>query len=138
MTNIFLFVDFFLGRHLMVYVRAWQNVMNDILFEMFGMNAFRFNTYIIASLVIFFFQLNDDLNTIVDIPNALLDTKALEEAANSLSDDLKHIRSIIYDFFFMFGERYQMWNHVMSCYIGRWQERRIQAEQKHFAPNQKR
>lgn len=41
-------------------------------------------------------------------------------------------------FFAFYGNSYQMWNHVISAHIGRWQERRIQPEQKHFPPTQQR
>lgn len=35
-------------------------------------------------------------------------------------------------FFEFYGNRYQMWNHVISAHIGQWQERRVQASQTYF------
>lgn len=36
------------------------------------------------------------------------------------------------EFFALYGNSYQIWNHVISAHIGRWQERRVQASQTHF------
>lgn len=61
-----------------------------------------------------------------------------EDARNDLPNDMARFLDYLYDFFYMYGERYQKWNHVMSCHLGRWQERRIQPEQRSFTTNQKR
>lgn len=117
------------GRNLIEYILAWQNAVNGILNESF---AFRFNTYTIAILVIFFMQVNYEM----PLRSELADAK--KKPGASLKKDIKNIDKMLADFFYFYSNRYQVWNHVISVNIGRWQERRIQDQQKHFLPDQKR
>lgn len=88
--------------------------------------------------MIFFLQLEYNVKVIGQLNTILMDTKSLENAKNSLDDDLSRFRKMLHEFFYLFGARYQMWNHVMSCYVGRWQERRVQSQQRNFSESQKR
>lgn len=77
-----------------------------------------------------------NLQEIVAIRSSPEETAKKAEA--SLKKDLAIFDKILADFFWFYGQRYQIWNHVISLNIGRWQERRIQDQQKWFLPNQKR
>lgn len=62
---------------------------------------------------------------------------AEQTSAQVCSADLD-FKTVLEEFFFFYGNRYQIWNHVISIHIGRWQERRLQPEQKSFTPAQQR
>lgn len=117
---------------MITYIRAWQNIINGNAFQMNGSIAFEFNTYIISALVIFYLQLYQKLKTIDEIEMTAITTVQVHE------NDKDRFLDYLYDFFYMYGERYQKWNHVISCHIGRWQERRIQPEQRAFNLSQRR
>lgn len=118
-------------------ISAWQNALNSI-YDENGAVAFQFNTYMISALVIFFMQVNYDVPTIQDVASYRLKPEAMKKANASLKKDLECFDKILSDFFYFYGNRYQIWNHVISLNIGRWQERRIQDQQRWFLPNQKR
>lgn len=127
-----------LGRNLITYIRAWQNIVNRNALQTTGSVAFEFNTYIISLLVIFYLQLHQKLKTIDEIQSTVTNAQNHEDVRNDVANDMARFLDYLYDFFFMYGERYQKWNHVMSCHLGRWQERRTQPEQRAFTLNQKR
>lgn len=83
-------------------------------------------------------QVNYEIPVISEIAAIRSNADAMKKATASFKKDLKNIDKILADFFWFYGQRYQIWNHVISLNIGRWQERRIQDQQKHFLPNQKR
>lgn len=133
------FYDLFvlLGRQLIGYIRAWQNVINNLA-KQNGSSAFTFNTYIISVLVIFFLQMNYDLPTINDI-TILMGNGQSESIPNPKSfEDKKHFNRILSDFFHFYGSRYEINNHLISVCVGRWQEQRLTGQQKHFTVEQKR
>lgn len=132
-----IFQFFLTGRNLIECIVAWQNALNSTLAPN-GANAFQFNTYMISVLVIFFMQVNYDIPVIKDITSVRSNQDAIKKVAASLKKDLDNFDKMLSDFFWFYGQRYQIWNHVISLNIGRWQERRIQDQQKFFMPNQKR
>lgn len=83
-------------------------------------------------------QVNYEVPTTQEISSIRSDVSMIEKAELSISKDLAIFDKMLADFFWFYGQRYQIWNHVISLSIGRWQERRIQDQQKHFLPNQKR
>lgn len=103
-----------------------------------GLTMFGFNTYIIAILVIFFMQVNYDVPTIQELASMRPNADAIKKSNASLHKDVDSLDKLLVDFFYFYGNRYQIWNHVISLNIGRWQERRTQDQQKWFLPNQKR
>lgn len=129
--------SFHLGRYLIEYVLAWQNAINATL-DQNELSAFQFNAYIISALVIFFMQVNYDTPVISEITTTRSNSDAMKKASASFKKDMASIDKILTDFLWFYGQRYQIWNHVISLHIGRWQERRIQDQQKHFEPSQKR
>lgn len=126
-----------LGRNLIEYVLAWQHAINGILAQNES-SVFQLNTYIISVLVIFFMQVNYDVPVISEMATVRSNSDAMKKAGALAKKDLANIDKLLADFFWFYGQRYQIWNHVISLNIGRWQERRIQDQQKHYMPNQKR
>lgn len=118
-------------------ILAWRNALNITLAPT-GTVAFQFNTYIISVLVIFFMQVNYEVPIVQEINSIRSNAEAMKKVESSLKKDLNIFDKMLADFFWFYGQRYQIWNHVISLSIGRWQERRIQDQQKHFLPNQKR
>lgn len=105
------------GRFLITYIIAWQTVLNKS-----EPQQFHFNTYIISVLVIFFLQMDHNVPTVDNIMNF----------TSNPNSKCKNFKALPRQFFELYGNRYQMCNHVISAHIGQWQERRVQAEQKHF------
>lgn len=116
---------------------AWQNALKTILSQT-NANMFHFNSYIISILVIFFMQVNYDVPIAPDVHAMRSNSESLTKVKKSVQKDFAILDKILADFFWFYGQRYQIWNHVISLNIGRWQERRIQDQQKSFQPNQKR
>lgn len=92
----------------------------------------------VSILVIFFMQVNYEVPAISEVAATRSSSDAMKKVHASFKKDLSNIDKMLADFFWFYGQRYQIWNHVLSLHIGRWQERRIQDQQKHFLPNQKR
>lgn len=124
----------FPGRQLIAYVRAWQTVINGIPARN-GKVAFLFNTYTIATLVIFFLQMNYKMPTVAD---AAILAANIKPSTVISPDDQKLFDKMLSDFFHFYGSRYEINNHLISARIGRWQEQRLTGQQKHFTPEQKR
>lgn len=118
--------DVFLGNFLITYIRTWQIFMNRLCIA-----RFEFNTYIVSILVIFFLQVEFGEDSFPTVDELL-------QANASVNSNISNFRPILRQFFYFYGHRYQMWNHIISINIGRWQERRVQAEQRCFSPAQQR
>lgn len=101
----------------------WQSVLIQM-----GIACFEFNTYIISVLVIFFLQTNHKFPTVDQILSN----------SSPIVSNISDFKPFLREFFEFYGNRYQIWNHVISAHIGRWQEKRIQPEQIHFTPIQQR
>lgn len=125
-----------IGRQLIAYVRAWQNVVNDLAMQ-HGNTAFQFNTYIISVLVIFFLQVNYGIPVVSDAP-ILVGSINTVQASQSIVDETKDFDRMLNEFFHFYGTRYEINNHLISARIGRWQEIRLAGQQKHFSAEQKR
>lgn len=83
-------------------------------------------------------QVNYDVPIIQEIATFRTSQETTKKPTTSSKKDAESFEKILADFFWFYGQRYQIWNHVISLNIGRWQERRIQDQQKWFLPNQKR
>lgn len=118
------------------YIQSWQQVVNTLAAER-GSTTFKFNTYTITVLVIFFLQMNYGLPAIGDIAVAI-EQKKFDTTAKSLAEKTKDLNNMLADFFHFYGGRYEINNHLISTWIGRWQEQRLHGQQKHFTPEQKR
>lgn len=125
-----------IGHQLIAYVRAWQNVVNDLAMQ-HGNTAFQFNTYIISVLVIFFLQVNYGIPVVCDA-SILVGSFNTVQASQSIVDETKDFDRMLNEFFHFYGTRYEINNHLISARIGRWQEIRLAGQQKHFSAEQKR
>lgn len=101
--------------------------------------AVQFNTYVIAVLVIFFLQMNYGLPA----SSGILVTSEEKTTADKINtkssaEQTKDLNKMLADFFHFYGGRYEINNHLISTWIGRWQEQRLTGQQKHFTPEQKR
>lgn len=115
---------FAVGNDLIMFVRIWQDFFNQK-----GIAHFRFNTYTISVLVIFFLQM--EFKASFPPIETLLTTTA------KINSNISDFKTVLRQFFHFYGNRYQIWNHVISINIGQWQERRLQA-QKNFSLAKKR
>ena len=110
------------------YVKAWQSVINEAASKI-GLVAFNMNSYIIAVLVIFYLQLNHALPTVIDLPSAT--AKGTEfSPKNKLGQFVK-------EFFDFYGKIFEPNSHLISLYVGRWQQK-TNSGQKNFTAGQKR
>lgn len=126
--------NFFTGFHLIAYVKSWLNILNDIAAKE-GTTAFRFNTYIIAVLVVFFLQMNHNFPKLRELPSSQTDGIASVFVPKIDKERLKHI---VEGFFEFYGKKYQFTNMLISPNIGRWQERQQPAQQTKLTSEQKR
>lgn len=74
---------------------------------------FEFNTYIISVLVIFFLQMNHNFPTI-------------KETSINVCSTISNFKNALKEFFYFYGNHYQIRNHVISTQIGRWQQQHKQ------------
>lgn len=115
------------GKSLIGYVRAWQNVLNDVAAK-HGLVAFHFNTYIISVLVIFYLQLKHKLPKI----------KELSSNKAQLPGGLK-LGQLIEGFFSFYGKTFESGAHLISVNVGKWEQKNQSGQKQiHFNPEQKR
>lgn len=105
-----------LGYHLIAYIRSWQNVLNELMAQK-GLHAFRFNTYIISVLVIFFLQVNHNSPKLRYSPSSQI--KFIDHLPKVDKYDLKRV---IVQFFEFYGKIYAA-QDVISVNTGRWEDR---------------
>lgn len=115
----------FPGKFLITYVKIWQNNLYQA-----DIAHFQFNTYIVSVLVIFFLQMEFGEASFPPV-DRLLTTSA------NVQSNISDFKPVLRQFFYFYGNRYQICNHVISINIGQWQERRLQAIQ-NFSPAQNR
>lgn len=113
---------------MIAYIRAWQNalsehVSNDVLM------AFNMNSYIIAVLVIFYLQVNHDVPTVTELRSTV--EKGIKFSAK------QSFGTFLKEFFEFYGKTYETKMHLISVFIGKWQQKQL-GEQKHFTAEQKR
>lgn len=116
----------------MAYIKSWQNALNEAALQK-GLKAFQFNSYIISVFVIFFLQIKKNFPKLKDLPASR--SKCIERVEAVKNESMKQA---IAQFLEFYGMRYEINNHLISVNIGRWQERRLHAQQTSFTPEQKR
>lgn len=104
------------GYHLIALIRSWQNIFNELMAPK-GLHAFRFNTYIISVLVIFFLQVNYNLPKLAHLPSSGIEF--IDHLPKFNKNDLK--RAIV-QFFEFYGKIYAL-EDVISVHNGRWVDR---------------
>ena len=103
----------------MAYIRSWQDALNKAAAPN-GLYAFRFNTYIIAALVIFFLQVKQKFPKMANVP--MSSAKFIDHVPHI---DRVGLKQTVGQFFEFYGSQYQMANHIISANIGEWQNRQI-------------
>lgn len=126
-----------LGRHLIGYIKSWQYVVSTLAAQR-DTTTFQFNTYVISVLVIFFLQMNYGLPAVSGILVTSEEKRTDKTSTKSTAEQTKDLNKMLADFFHFYGGRYEINNHLISTWIGRWQEQRLTGQQKHFTPEQKR
>lgn len=121
-----------IGHHLIAYVRAWQNSLNETAAQN-GLHAFQFNTYIISILVIFFLQLHHAFPKLADLPSC--EVKSIDFIPQI---DQEKFKKLAHQFFEFYGKYYEINCKVISVDVGRWQNRELHSNQTNFTLAQKR
>lgn len=124
----------FIGYHLIAYIRGWQNALNEAVVENGSHFVFRFNTYIISVLVIFYLQLNQKFPTLPDVPSSHI--KSMDRVPQSV--DKEYLKRLVSEFFEFYGKKYELKNQLISVNIGRWQDPLLETKKTNFTPEQKR
>lgn len=124
----------FTGYHLIAYIRAWQNALNEAAIEKGAHFTFRFNTYIISILVIFYLQMNQNFPKSVDVPATRV--KCIDRVPQKV--DKEYLKRSISEFFAFYGKKYELKNQLISVNIGRWQDPELEVKKTNFTSEQKR
>lgn len=122
------------GYHLIAYVRAWTNALNESVVEKGAQFSFRFNTYIISVLVIFYLQMNQNFPKLADVPPS--HTKCMDDVPQNV--DKKNLKRSISEFFEFYGKKYELKNQLISVNIGRWQDPQLEIKKTSFTVEQKK
>lgn len=118
---------------MIAYVRAWQNALNDMAIQKGFLFAFRFNTYIIAVLVIFYLQLNHEFPKLADVPPSAMKSIDHGSIPKVKKEELKQA---VCKFFEFYGRKYEKIK-LISLDVGRWQNAELNRQQSVFTPEQK-
>lgn len=113
---------------MIAFIRSWQNVLNEFLAQK-SQHAFRFNTYMISVLVIFFFQVNYNSPKLAYLPSS-----QMEFIDHVPMMDKMSLKRAIVQFFEFYGKIYAI-DDVIDVHSGKWQDldnRFIHSEQKRF------
>lgn len=109
-------ISYMTGYHLIAFIRCWQNVLNESL-EQRSQHAFRFNTYIISVLVIFFLQVNYNYPKLAHLPSSP-HTKSIDHLPKV---DKVRLKRAIVQFFEFYGKIYAI-QDIISVRAGRWED----------------
>lgn len=120
------------GYHLIAYIRAWQMVLDEVAKQNGHRFAFRFNTYIVSVLVIFYLQLNRNFPKL----------EVLAPSRNEFNDhvpqvDAKHLKQAVQQFFEFYGKKYEKCK-LISLNFGRWQNQKLDKKQHIISPERKK
>lgn len=121
-----------IGYHLIAYIRSWQDALNEAAAQK-GLCAFRFNTYIISVLVIFFARVNQILPKLEAVPAS--HAKFLDHVPHI---DRTQLKQAVGRFFAFYGTQYDVANLIISAHIGHLENRHDINQQTNLSPEQKR
>lgn len=112
-------------QSLIAYLVTWNDILTEIAATN-GVSVFRFNTYIISVLVIFFLQVKHGFPTI----------NSLSSAPTSIHFERTTISQIVREFFEFYGKSFEVSKKIISIHVGRWQD--LEApKQKRLSPEQR-
>lgn len=117
---------------MIAYIRCWQIALNAAA-EQNGIHAFKFNTYIISVLVIFFLQINRKFPKLSELP--VTQSTCINRIE---SVDETYLKKAIRQFFEFYGRSYDASKHLISINIGEWQERQSYDQQTDPRPEHRR
>lgn len=120
------------GHHLIAYIHSWQAALNEAAAPK-GSFLFRFNTYIISVLAVFFLQVRQKFPKLADVPSS--QAKFIDHVPHI---DRVHLKQTIGQFFEFYGNHYEIENHIISVNIGEWQNRHEISQHFTLTPEQKR
>lgn len=95
------------------FIRAWQNVLKNI-----SQDVFRFNTYTISVLVIFFLQTKNILPKPHELKDAL---EKMQQAAEQEQSETSAWNMLI-DFFEFYATQFELHKNVVDVRTGRLEE----------------
>lgn len=124
----------FSGYHLIAYVRAWLNALNEVAVVKGAHFAFRFNTYIVSVLVIFYLQMNRNFPKSADVPPS--HTTCVDCVSQNV--DKEYLKRSISEFFEFYGKKYELKNQLISVSIGHWEDPQLEIKKTNFTLEQKR
>lgn len=104
-----------IGKQLIAYVKAWQNVLNDQA-KKYGFVAFTMNTYTIAVFVIFFMELKHGIPSGVKLQ--------LKNASRKNPSTAHSLGELVSEFFTFYGSTAEFKTHQVSVNAGEWQPKR--------------
>lgn len=121
------------GHHLIAFIRAWRDTLIEAATQN-GAPTFRFNTYIISVLVIFFYQIDQKFPKVANVPSN--GTKTID---NVPPVNVNKFKAAVGQFFQFYGKIYGMDHKIISINIGRLEDRFLKHYQQiHSTPEQKR
>lgn len=121
------------GHHLIAFIRAWQDTLIQVATQN-GTPAFRFNTYIISVLVIFFYQIDQKFPKVSTVP-----PNQAKSIDNVPPVNVTKFKNAVRQFFQFYGKIYGMNHKIISINIGRLEDRFLkQYQQIHSTLEQKR
>lgn len=117
---------------MIAYIRAWQIAIEEVAIQNDHRCAFRFNTYIISVLVIFYLQLNHNFPKLATVPP----TRS-QFSGDVPQVDGKKLKHAIRQFFEFYGKKYEKCK-LISLNIGRWQNRQLDKGQHILSPERQK
>lgn len=112
----------FTGYHLIAYVRAWQIAVNEMAAQNGIRYSFRFNTYIISVLAIFFLQVKHNFPKLSDVQQS--QAKFIDFVPRMNEKERKKFQGVAEEFFVFYGRVYEKCK-LISLDMGRWQNRHL-------------
>lgn len=96
-------IQLFLGYHLVAFIRSWQNALNEVATKN-DISIFRFNTYTIAVLVIFFLQMSQTSLETIDL--SVLRSKITTDNSNDIKNRNDVLMEAVNSFFEFYTKKY--------------------------------
>lgn len=123
------------GYHLIAYVRGWQITVNEMAVQDGHQLGFRFNTYVISVLVVFFLQMKHNFPPLTNVPQ--FQSKFIDFVPEIGTADRKKFKDAAKQFFEFYGRVYEKCK-IICLDMGRWQNRQLDKKQTALTPERKK
>lgn len=90
---------------MVAFIRSWQNALNEVATKN-DISIFRFNTYTIAVLVIFFLQMSQTSLKTIDL--SVLRSKITTDNSNDIEDRNDVLMQAVNSFFEFYTKKYDI------------------------------